>query len=247
MAENSAQLPLEKVPAHIAIIMDGNGRWAQEQGKPRNYGHQAGRDNVRRIIEACADVGIRYLTLYAFSTENWKRPVSEVRNLMNLFESATDRDIKELDENDVKVRHLGSLQGLSALLRNKIQRAIDRTAGNERITVLIALNYGGRAEIVDAVQQMIREGISAKEITEEAISAHLGTAGIPDPDLVIRTAGEMRLSNFLIWQAAYAEYYVTDAYWPDFDRQELYKALEAYSQRKRRFGQLNSQVDPDQA
>jgi undecaprenyl diphosphate synthase len=202
---------------------------------------------VRRIIEACAEFGVRYLTIYAFSTENWKRPISEVRNLMNLFENATDRDIQELDENDVEVRHLGSLEGLSVLLRNKIQRAVDRTRGNQRITVLVALNYGGRAEIVDAVRQMVQEGVTPKEVTEEAISAHLGTSDIPDPDLIIRTAGEMRLSNFLVWQAAYAEYYVTDTYWPDFDKGELYKALEAYGQRKRRFGQLNSQVSSNHA
>ena len=234
---------LARVPQHVAMIMDGNGRWAQERGLPRSAGHQAGRENVRPVLEACVDFGIRYVTLYAFSTENWNRPVSEVRSLMSLFESATDRDIRELDENGIQIRHLGRLEGLSRLLRQKIERAIQTTQHNDRLIVNIALNYGGRVEVVDAVREIVREGVPPQEITEETISAHLGTASCPDPDLIIRTAGEMRMSNFLIWQAAYAEYYVTDTYWPDFDKEELYKALLAYGQRKRRFGQLNSQVE----
>lgn len=237
--------PLAKVPQHIAIIMDGNGRWAQARGLPRNQGHQAGRDNVQRIIEACADFDIKVLTLYAFSTENWKRPVAEVKGLMNLFESATDRDIRELDENNVRVRHLGRMEGLSAMLRRKIARSVETTKNNQRITVNIALNYGGRAEIVDAVREIVRSGMAPEEITEETISSYLDTADMPDPDLIIRTAGEMRLSNFLVWQAAYAEYYVTAKYWPDFDQQELYQALQSYAQRKRRFGKLNWQTSAE--
>lgn len=242
MSEKPLDAAALKIPQHVAMIMDGNGRWARERGLPRNAGHQAGRDNVRQVLENCADFGIKYVSLYAFSTENWKRPETEVRGLMNIFESASDRDIRDLDENGVQVRHLGRMEGLSFPLRHKIQRAIERTSHNDRLIVNIALNYGGRAEIVDAVRQIIREGIAPEDVSEDVISERLGTATCPDPDLIIRTAGEMRLSNFVIWQAAYAEYYVTDRYWPDFDRGELHKALLAYGQRSRRFGQLNWQV-----
>jgi undecaprenyl diphosphate synthase len=233
---------LARVPEHIGFIMDGNGRWAQARGLPRNAGHQAGRENVRKVLEDCADFGIKVVTLYAFSTENWKRPVSEVRGLMSIFESATDEDIRELDRNGIQVRHIGRLEGLSPLLRRKINRSVEATKDNQRLIANIALNYGGRAEIVDAVRQCIADGLTADEITEEALGARLSTRDCPDPDLIVRTAGEMRMSNFLVWQAAYAEYYVSEKYWPDFDRQELEKALIAFGGRHRRFGQLDWQM-----
>ena len=236
---------LSRVPQHVAMIMDGNGRWARERGLPRNAGHQAGRDNARQVLENCADFGIKYVSLYAFSTENWNRPETEVRGLMNIFENASDKDIRELDENGVQVRHLGRMEGLSFPLRRKILRSVETTRHNDRLIVNIALNYGGRGEIVDAVREIVREGMAPEDITEDTISSHLCTATCPDPDLIIRTAGEMRLSNFMIWQVAYAEYYVTDKYWPDFDREELAKALLAYGQRDRRFGKLDQQVKDD--
>jgi undecaprenyl diphosphate synthase len=226
------------VPQHIAIIMDGNGRWAQQRGLPRLAGHRAGTENVRRILEACVDLGVKILTLYAFSTENWARPREEVDGLMGLLSQVIDRETENLRKNGVRLRHLGSVEDLPSQLRSRIERGMAATAAGDRLLVNVALNYGGRREIVMAVQRLMEDGLSPDQVTEETLSRYLYTADLPDPDLVIRTAGEMRLSNFLIWQAAYAEFYATPAYWPDFDRQELEKALLSYAQRQRKFGGL---------
>lgn len=229
---------LAHIPTHVAIIMDGNGRWAQARGLPRLMGHRAGVENIRRILNACVEFGIQYLTIYAFSTENWNRPLDEVRGLMTILEQTIRRETPELHKNGVCIRHLGRTDGLSPQLQKLIREAVALTQNNTRLILNVAFNYGGRAEIVDAVKQIIADDIPPEEITEETITNYLYTHGTPDPDLVIRTAGEMRLSNYLIWQSAYAEYYATPAYWPDFDKEELYRALRAYNQRERRFGQV---------
>ena len=234
------KIPLEKLPYHVGIIMDGNGRWARQRGLPRLAGHRAGTENIRRVLTGCVEFGIKMLTIYAFSTENWKRPEEEVRGLMSIFARVIDRELDELHRQGVRLRHVGRLEGISEDLKAKVYHAIDLTKNNDRITLNVAFNYGGRAEIVDAVRRIIRDGIPAEEVTEELISRYLYTADCPDPDLIIRTSGEFRTSNFLLWQAAYAEYYVTPTYWPDFDKEELYKALLAYSQRDRRFGQVKA-------
>ncbi len=219
--------------------MDGNGRWAQRQGLPRLAGHKAGVENLRRILRATVEFGIPYITLYAFSTENWHRPEEEVRGLLKLLGNALEREVDELHKSGVQLRHLGKLDPLSTTLEKKILRAVELTQNNDRLVANIAFNYGGRQEIVEAVRKIVVKGIPPEEITEEVIDAHLYTAHSPDPDLIIRTSGEMRVSNFMIWQGAYAEYYVTPIYWPDFDKEQLYKALVSFSQRSRRFGGLN--------
>jgi len=236
----SERAGLVRVPRHVAIIMDGNGRWARSRGLPRVAGHRAGTENLRRILRAAAELGIKVLTIYAFSTENWERPQHEVRALMGLVEHVIDNEIDELNESGVKIRHVGRTQGLSPRLLDKIRHAQELTKQNSRLVLNVALNYGGRAEIVDAVREIVAEGLPPEEIDESIISRHLLTAGLPDPDLVIRTGGEMRLSNFLVWQSAYAEFYSTPTFWPDFDRNELHKALLAYQQRDRRFGRLRA-------
>jgi undecaprenyl diphosphate synthase len=229
-----------QIPYHLAIIMDGNGRWAKDRGLPRLAGHRAGTENLRRILRACVDLGIKVLTIYAFSTENWERPPSEVRGLMNIMERVIDRELDELHANGVQIRHLGRLDEISDRLQRKIQRALDLTAHNDRLILNVALNYGGRKEIVDAVQRMIADNVVASQVDESLLSRYLYTGGLPDPDLIVRTSGEFRVSNFLIWQGAYAEYYATPTYWPDFNQDELIKALEHYSQRERRFGGLKT-------
>ncbi len=231
---------MENLPLHIGIIMDGNGRWARARGLPRLFGHRAGAENIHRIVEDCADFGIKVLTVYAFSTENWGRPKDEVDGLMRLLQETVDKEVPQMNEKGVRLWHSGDLSRLPTGMQQAISDALELTKGNNRIILNVALNYGGRAEIVRAIREIIREGMPAEDVTEEAISAHLYTAGLPDPDLIIRTAGEMRLSNFLIWQAAYAEYYSTPVLWPDFDRSELKKALDAYARRERKFGRLPS-------
>ncbi len=231
-------VPRERIPRHIGIIMDGNGRWAKARGLPRLAGHRAGTQNIRRVLQACRDVGVEVLTIYAFSTENWRRPQREVEGLMRLLSLSIHKQLNELDREGVQIRHCGRLEGVMPRLRQRIEEAVERTKYNNRIILNVAFNYGGRAEILDAVRAILREGIPPDQITEEVFSAHLYTAGLPDPDLIIRTSGEYRLSNFLIWQAAYAEFYVTPAYWPDFDRAELMKAIRDYASRERRFGRL---------
>lgn len=234
-----------KVPTHVAIVMDGNGRWAKQRGLPRTEGHRQGSENLRRILRASVEEGIQILTIYAFSTENWSRPPSEVRMLMRILELFLDRELYEMHENGVHLRHFGELDKVHPTIREKIHRGIELTRRNTRITLNVAFNYGGRAEITRAVQQIIRAGIPADQVTEETISQHLYTAGIPDPDLIIRTSGELRVSNFLIWQGAYSEYYYTPTYWPDFDGAELHKAVVEYSRRKRRFGKTDEQIEED--
>jgi undecaprenyl diphosphate synthase len=226
----------EKIPAHVAIIMDGNGRWAKARGLPRLAGHRAGTENLRRLIKAAVELGIHTLTIYAFSTENWARPPDEVRGLLNILEDVIDRELDELHKEGVCLRHIGRLERLDPALQRKVQHAIDLTRGNQKLVLNIAWNYGGRDEVVHALQQILREGTPAEAVDEELIARHLYTAGSPDPDLVIRTSGEMRTSNFLIWQAAYAEWYVTPTLWPDFGKDELRAALIEYGRRERRFG-----------
>lgn len=227
---------LEKIPYHLAIIMDGNGRWAKSRGMPRLAGHRAGVENLRRIIRACAEFGIRILTIYAFSTENWGRPESEVSGLMNILEAVIDRELDNLDANGVQLRHLGKLEGISPSLTNKVRMAIERTRNNDRLTLNVAFNYGGREEILQAIKRIVEDGVPADQIDNVLFSHYLYTAGQPDPDLIVRTSGELRVSNFLIWQGSYAEYYATPTFWPDFDKEELRKALIQYNQRERRFG-----------
>jgi undecaprenyl diphosphate synthase len=229
---------LEHVPYHLACIMDGNGRWAKARGLPRQAGHRAGVENLRRLLRACVEFGIRILTVYAFSTENWGRPEQEVRGLMNILETVIEREFEELNANEVQLRHLGSLEGLSPELQRKVRSAVERTRNNDRLTLNLAFNYGGRDEILRAVRRIVTDGIPADQIDEVLFNYYLDTAGLPDPDLIVRTGGEMRISNFLVWQSVYAEYYATPTFWPDFDREELYKALVHYDGRERRFGLL---------
>ncbi len=235
MANEVVTLP-EKIPYHLAIIMDGNGRWAKARGLPRLAGHRAGVENLRRILRACSEFGIKILTIYAFSTENWGRPEAEVRGLMNILETVIDRELRQLHANGVQLRHIGELSGLSEPLQEKVRRAIELTRNNDKLILNVAFNYGGRQDIIQAIRRIVQDGVPVEEIDEMLVDYYLYTAGQPDPDLVIRTAGEMRLSNFLLWQASYAEYYATPTYWPDFDREELLKALFYFARRERRFG-----------
>ncbi len=239
MPSISDNSPDPKVPRHIAIIMDGNGRWAIRRGLPRLAGHRAGTENLRRIIEACVEFGIHYLTIYAFSTENWGRPPEEVSGLMRILEDVIDRELNELHKEGVQLRHIGRLERLAPHLQEKVLHAIELTKHNDRLVLNVAFNYGGRDEIVLAIQRMIRDGVAAEDVTDELVSRYLFTAGVPDPDLIIRTSGELRISNFLIWQAAYSEWYITPTYWPDFGKDELKKALDAYAQRERRYGKVS--------
>lgn len=228
------------VPVHVGIIMDGNGRWANGRGLPRLAGHNAGTENVRRITIACADAGVEVLSIYAFSTENWRRPADEVFGLMRLLAQRIDKEAAELHRNNVQIRHIGELQGIQPRLAERVRAAVALTRNNTGLVLNVAFNYGGRQEIAHAVQRIVDAGIAAESVTEELIDQYLDTAGLPDLDLVIRTGGEMRLSNFLLWQAAYAEYYSTPICWPDFGREELYQAFAAYGRRVRRFGGLSS-------
>lgn len=227
-----------RIPYHVGIVMDGNGRWAQQRGQPRVFGHRAGTENIRRVLEASVNAGIKVLTIYAFSTENWNRPPAEVRALMQLLSRTIRDQLQDLHKHGVRIRHSGSLIGISDTLKRQIAEALELTRNNEEITLNVAFNYGGRAEIIDAVQRIIADGLRPEAVTEDMFSHYLYTQDLPDPDLIIRTGGEYRLSNFLIWQAAYAEYYATPTYWPDFDENELRHALVAYTERDRRFGKV---------
>jgi undecaprenyl diphosphate synthase len=226
-------------PTHVAIIMDGNGRWAVSRGLPRLAGHRAGTENLRRIIRACVEFGVQYLTIYAFSTENWGRPREEVDGLMNILEDVIDRELEELNQEGVQLRHIGRLERLNPKIQEKVLSAIELTRNNQRLVLNVAFNYGGRDEIVCAIQRMIRDQVKPEEVTCDLVSNYLFTAGIPDPDLIIRTSGELRISNFLIWQGAYSEWYVTSAYWPDFDKEQFRKALDTFGNRDRRYGGLS--------
>lgn len=239
-----SEIPI-RIPRHIAIIMDGNGRWAESRGLTRLDGHRAGTENLRRVIRACVEYKIQYLTIYAFSTENWGRPKDEVDGLMLLLESVIDNELDELHAEGVQIRHIGRLESMPESLQKKVIYAVEKTQNNRNLILNIAWNYGGRDEIVHAVQQIMREGFSPDQVTEETISSRLFTHDSPDPDLVIRTSGEMRISNFLIWQAAYSELYITPTFWPDFDKDELWQAILAYSQRDRRFGRLSGNDTKD--
>jgi len=245
MSEANSSLENLKIPNHVAIIMDGNGRWATRRGLPRLAGHQAGTENLRPIITASVEFGIQYLTLYAFSTENWGRPAAEVSGLMHILADAITRELDELDRQGVQIRHIGRLDNVDQVLAGRIRQAVERTSKNSKLVLSVAFNYGGRDELLWAVRKIVSEGTPADQITEETISQHLFTAGIPDPDLIIRTSGEMRLSNFLIWQAAYSELYVPQTLWPDFNKDELRKAIEAYNCRDRRFGRVSCDGEED--
>jgi undecaprenyl diphosphate synthase len=249
------------IPEHIAIIMDGNGRWAAAQGKPRKYGHQAGVETVRRITTECARLGVKFLTLYTFSTENWNRPADEVSALMGLVLSSLEDEI--FMKNNVRFRVIGDMERLPDEVRSRLQETIDHTAGNTSMTLVVALSYSSRWEITQAVKQIVSEvndmkelpqniiknlrtgGIRAEDITEEFVSQHLQTSFMPDPDLLIRTGGELRVSNYLLWQIAYSELYFCDTYWPDFMEEDLHKAIESYQNRQRRFGKTESQVEEE--
>jgi undecaprenyl diphosphate synthase len=214
-----------------------------KRGLPRLAGHRAGTENLRRIITACVDFGVKYLTIYAFSTENWGRPREEVEGLMRILEDVIDKELDELHKEGVQLRHIGRLERLDPKLQEKVLDAIELTKHNRRLVLNVAFNYGGRDEIVCAIQKMIKDGVRPEDVTDELVTRYLFTAGVPDPDLIIRTSGELRVSNFLIWQSAYSEWFVTPIYWPDFNKEEFRKALDAYAQRDRRFGGLTPSVE----
>jgi len=221
---------------HIAIIMDGNRRWAKERYLPSMMGHKKGVDALKKTVKACDDFGVKYLTLYAFSTENWNRKPEEVSFLMELLATTLKNELKELNENNVKINYIGNLKELNSNLQEILKHSKEVTKNNDGVVMSVAINYGSRDEIVQAVKEIIKEGISEKEINEELISNHLYTNNIPDPDLLIRTSGEKRISNYLLWQIAYSEIYITDTFWPDFDKDELQKAIEEFARRQRRWG-----------
>ena len=221
--------------------MDGNGRWAQARRLPRLAGHRAGTENLRRVLRACKDFGVKILTVYAFSTENWRRPAEEVSGLMTILDEYIVREMRALHEEGVQIRHLGRMDGVRPGLQEKIRQAIELTRNNTTLILNIAFNYGGRQEILDAVRAILADGVAPEDVDEALFSRYLYTAGQPDPDLIIRTSGEARISNFLLWQGAYAELYSTPAFWPDFDGSELRKALDHYANRERRFGLTTAQ------
>ncbi|MBA4386261.1 MAG: isoprenyl transferase [Anaerolinea sp.] len=226
----------KRIPDHVAIIMDGNGRWAESRGLPRFEGHKAGTENLRQIIKTSVEFGVKHLTIYAFSTENWGRPKEEVNGLMTILETVIDRELNELNAEGVRICHIGRLEAMPKRVRAKVEHAVQLTAHNDRLVLNVAWNYGGRDEIVHAIQEIVKAGTTSEQVTEELVSQNMYTQCSPDPDLIIRTSGEMRLSNFLIWQSAYSEWYATATLWPDFNKEEYQKAIDAYGQRKRRFG-----------
>uniref|UniRef100_A0A832H0L4 Isoprenyl transferase n=1 Tax=Oscillatoriales cyanobacterium SpSt-402 TaxID=2282168 RepID=A0A832H0L4_9CYAN len=242
LQELPTDLQRERLPRHVAVIMDGNGRWAKRRGMPRFMGHRRGVDALKALLRCCRDWGIEALTAYAFSTENWGRPSEEVEFLMTLFERVLRQELREMMEEDVRIRFVGNLAALPRSLQVEIQKSMEQTASNQGIQFTVATNYGGRQEILQAcreIAEQVQQGhLNPNEIDEALFERHLYTTGICDPDLLIRTSGEMRLSNFLLWQLAYGEIYVTDTLWPDFDRHEFHQALSAYQQRERRFGKV---------
>ena len=241
-------MSVPKLPAHVAVIMDGNGRWARQRALPRQAGHRAGVKTARQIVEACARRGVGALTLFAFSSENWRRPRREVGALMRLFIEALDREVEELHGNGIRLSFIGDRDGLSATLQARMQAAESRTRDNERLDLVVALAYGGRWDIVQATQALAREAAAGRldpaAIDEAAVAARLALAGLPEPDLLIRTGGEHRVSNFLLWNLAYAEFYFTDRLWPDFDERDLDAALERFGKVERRYGKISEQLDP---
>ncbi len=241
----SNELDMNRIPQHIAIIMDGNGRWATERGKERSYGHQAGVDTVRRITSECVRLGVKYLTLYTFSTENWNRPETEIHALMGLVLSNLEDEI--FQKNNVRFQVIGDMTRLPVEVQEKLQETMDHTAANTAMTMVVALSYSSRWEITDTMKQLaveIKEGkIAPDDITEDTITEHLQTSFMPDPELLIRTGGELRISNYLLWQIAYSELYFCDTYWPDFNEEDLKKAIISYQSRQRRFGKTEAQVE----
>jgi len=224
------------LPQHVAIIMDGNGRWAKARGLPRTAGHKKGADTIRTVLNTCRDVGVKYLTIYAFSSENWKRSDAEISDLMQLLQHYLQQELQTLHENKIRLRFIGDIEMLAPEIRTQLKEAEELTGKNTAFHFTIALSYGARAEMVRAVKKLIDENVSAEEITEEKISAALDTSGLPEPDLLIRTGGEERLSNFLLWQSAYTELYFTDVLWPDFGKKEFIEAIENFATRERRYG-----------
>ncbi len=247
LEEADLEVDPERIPNHVAIIMDGNGRWAKVRGLPRLAGHRAGTENIRRIVESCIRYGVKHLTLYAFSTENWGRPEDEVMGLMTILGEVIERETPKLHAEGVRICHLGRLEGLNAHLCKAISSSTEKTRHNKNLILNVCYNYGGRLEIVDAIRRIIEKGITADQIDEELISANLYSLESPDPDLIIRTAGEQRLSNFLIWQAAYSEYWFTPTFWPDFGKEAFRQALIDYGQRLRKFGKSPEQLPGNQA
>lgn len=243
------QLDNNNIPQHIAIIMDGNGRWATERGKPRSYGHQAGVETVRRITSECTRLGVKYLTLYTFSTENWNRPETEIAALMGLVLSSLEDEI--FMKNNVRFKVIGDIERLPAEVQRKLQETIDHTAGNTAMTMVVALSYSSRWEITKAMKDIAKKALdgqlSVDDITEDTVSQSLTTASIPDPDLLIRTGGELRISNYLLWQIAYSELYFCDTFWPDFNEADLHKAIADYQHRQRRFGKTGKQVEAEES
>jgi undecaprenyl diphosphate synthase len=226
------------VPRHVAIIMDGNGRWASTRGLPRSAGHRAGYENLRRVVGAAAKSGVSFLTLFAFSTENWDRPSEEVSGILSLAAEVIRIETEDLHRNGIRVKHVGRLDRLPEKLQTQIAEAVELTRENTGMTLGVAFDYGGRYDIVQAVQRIVKEGIDPDEVTEDLFSTRLFTSSVPDPDLIIRTGGEFRISNFLLWQSAYAEFYSSEVFWPEFDGEQLQKAFEVYKRRNRRFGRV---------
>ncbi len=242
------ELDKNRIPQHIAIIMDGNGRWASERGKERSFGHQAGVDTVRRITSECTRMGVRYLTLYTFSTENWSRPADEISALMGLVLSSLEDEI--FMKNNVRFQVVGDIQRLPEEVQQKLQETMEHTAGNTAMTMVVALSYSSRWEITQAAKAIaadVKAGkLNVEDVTEELVSQHLVTNFMPDPELLIRTGGELRISNYLLWQIAYAELYFCDTYWPDFNEEDLHKAIASYQARQRRFGKTGGQVEKEE-
>ncbi|HRG89950.1 MAG TPA: isoprenyl transferase [Chitinophagales bacterium] len=243
------QIDVTRLPQHIAVIMDGNGRWAKQHGKNRVFGHSNGVNAVRETSEACAELGVKHLTLYAFSTENWNRPQLEVSALMTLLLKTINGELKTLIKNDIRLGAIGDIDSLPKSVANELRAAIEKTAGGKRMELILALSYSGKNEIIRAVKniaQKVKDNeLGLNDINEQLISNNLYTAGRPDPELLIRTSGELRVSNFLLWQLAYAEFYFTDKFWPEFNKEELYKAIIDYQNRERRFGKTSEQVVTD--
>ncbi len=240
------RIDTKKLPAHVAIIMDGNGRWAKKQGHDRAFGHHKGVDAVRTVAEAAAELGIQYLTLYTFSTENWNRPKEEVDALMHLFVETIEKEIPTLNKNDIRLSAIGNISGLPEINREKLLSTMEQTKNNKKMTLTLALNYSGRWEIVDAMKKMLRDQkkgkLSEEMVDDKIVSSYLNTAHMPEPELVIRTSGEQRISNFLLWQIAYSELYFSPILWPDFGKEDFYEAILEYQRRERRFGLTQEQL-----
>lgn len=247
MEDFKSQIDTNNLPNHIAIIMDGNGRWAEMKGKPRVFGHKNGVTSVREVIEGCREIGINYLTLYAFSTENWNRPKLEVKTLMALLVSSLRKELKTLVKNNIKLNTIGNIENLPEKAQHELAEVVEKTKNNTSLTLTLALSYGSREEIVNVIRniskKVVNNQLNIEEIDENIINNHLYTFSLPDVDLLIRTSGEKRISNFLLWQIAYAELYFTDTFWPDFRKENLFNAIVDYQHRERRFGKTSQQIE----